>query len=80
MTQISLALIVLASLIGHFNKALSGAGRIADIFSMHSSMTDGTESITENDSPLIEFDNVSFRYDGASEDSLTGISFTLQKY
>ena len=79
MTQISLALVVLASLIGHFNKALSGAGRIADIFSMHSSMTDGTESITENDSPLIEFDNVSFRYDGASEDSLTGISFTLQK-
>jgi len=79
MTQISLALVVLANLIVFFNKALAGAGRIADVFAVKSSMADGTESITENDCPAVEFDNVSFRYDGASENSADRISFTLNK-
>ncbi len=79
MTQISLALVVLASLIGHFSKALSGAARLSEIFSLSSSMTDGTESIEENDAPLIEFDHVNFKYDGASENSLDDISFSLYR-
>lgn len=79
MTSISLALIVLANLIGIFTKAMAAAGRISEIFAMTSSMADGTESISENDKPVIEFDHVSFRYDGASEDSVTDISFVLNK-
>ena len=79
MTSISLALIVLANLIGIFTKAMAAAGRISEIFDMTSSMADGTDSISENDKPVIEFDHVSFRYDGASEDSVTDISFVLNK-
>ena len=79
MTSISLALIVLANLINTFTKAMAAAGRISEIFDMTSSMADGTESIIENDKPVIEFDHVSFRYDGASEDSVTDISFAVKK-
>lgn len=79
MTQISLALVVLANLIVFFNKALAGAGRIADVFDIHSSMADGTESISENSSPLIEFENVSFSYESSPENSLENISFSLRK-
>ena len=79
MTSISLALIVLANLIGIFTKAMAAAGRISEIFAMTSSMADGTESISKNDKPVIEFDHVSFRYDGASEDAVTDISFVLNK-
>lgn len=78
-TQISLALVVLANLIVFFNKAAAGANRIAEIFAVTSSMKDGTESIIENDSPVLEFDNVSFRYADASENSVSGISFSLRK-
>ena len=79
MTQISLALVVLANLIVFFNKAAAGAGRISDIFKITSSMADGTESIDENDFPAVEFDSVCFRYDGAQENSAEGISFKLYK-
>lgn len=79
MTQISLALVVLANLIVFFNKAAAGAGRISDIFKITSSMADGTESIAENDFPAVEFDSVCFRYDGAQENSAEGISFKLYK-
>lgn len=79
MTSISLALIVLANLIGIFTKAMAASGRISEIFDMTSSMADGTKSISENDEPVIEFDHVSFRYDGASEDAVTDISFVLNK-
>ncbi|WP_044976578.1 ABC transporter ATP-binding protein [Ruminococcus sp. HUN007] len=79
MTSISLALIVLANLIGIFTKAFAATGRISEIFDMTSSMADGTESIIENDEPALEFDHVNFRYSGASEDSVTDISFALKK-
>lgn len=79
MTQISLALVVLANLIVFFNKALAGAGRISDIFEIESSMSDGTESISENENPVIEFDNVSFSYESSSENSVENISFSLRK-
>lgn len=79
MTQISLALVVLANLIVFFNKAFAGAKRISDILDVHSSMADGTEGIVENDSPAVEFENVSFRYADASENSVSGISFSLGK-
>ncbi len=79
-TQISLALIVLANLIVFFNKALAGANRISDILDINSSLADGSESIVPDSSnPVLEFDNVSFRYSGASEESVSNISFKLNK-
>lgn len=79
MTQISLALVVLANLIVFFNKALAGANRISDIFDITSSMKDGTDPVSETDDPLIEFENVSFSYESSSENSVENISFSLEK-
>lgn len=80
MTQISLALVVLANLIVFFNKAAAGANRIAEIFAVTPSMKDGLEELVPSeDFPVIEFKNVSFKYQEASENSISNISFSLKK-
>ena len=79
-TQISLALIVLANLIVFFNKALAGANRISDILDISPSLDDGNEYIDpDKNHPVLEFENVCFRYAGAAEDSVSNISFKLNK-
>lgn len=79
MTQISLALIVLANLIVFFNKAAAGAGRIADVFEVQSSMKDGSDDIVPSEEPVIEFDDVSFSYADSSANSVDNISFSLKR-
>ena len=79
MTQISLALIVLANLIVFFNKAAAGARRIADVFEVQSSMKDGNDDIVPSEEPVIEFDDVSFSYADSSANSVDNISFSLKK-
>ena len=79
MTQISLALIVLANLIVFFNKAAAGAGRIADVFEVQSSMKDGSDDIVPAEGPVIEFDDVSFSYADSSANSVDNISFSLKR-
>ena len=79
MTQISLALVVVANLVTIFTKAAASAQRINEIFDTQPSVT-GAESspITDANAPVIEFDEVHFSYIGG-EKSLEGISFTLNK-
>lgn len=79
MTQISLALVVVANLVTIFTKAAASAARINEIFDMQSSIT-GAESSPKQDpnAPAIEFDNVCFSYAGG-ENSLDDISFTLER-
>lgn len=79
MTQISLALVVVANLVTIFTKAAASAARINEIFDMQSSII-GAESSPEQDpnAPAIEFDNVCFSYVGG-ENSLDDISFTLKR-
>ena len=79
MTQISLALVVVANLVTIFTKAAASAQRINEIFDTQPSVT-GAESspITDANAPVIEFDDVHFSYIGG-EKSLEGISFTLNK-
>lgn len=79
MTQISLALIVLANLIVFFNKAAAGARRIADVFEVKSSMKDGNDDIVPSEEPVIEFDDVSFSYADSSANSVDNISFSLKR-
>lgn len=79
MTQISLALIVLANLIVFFNKAVAGARRIADVFEVQSSMKDGNDDIVPSEEPVIEFDDVSFSYADSSANSVDNISFSLKR-
>lgn len=79
MTQISLALVVVANLVTIFTKAAASAARINEIFDMQSSIA-GAESSPEQDpnAPAIEFDNVCFSYVGG-ENSLDDISFALKR-
>ncbi len=79
MTQISLALVVVANLVTIFTKAAASAQRINEIFDTQPSVT-GAESspVTDANAPVIEFDDVHFSYIGG-EKSLEGISFTLNK-
>lgn len=79
MTQISLALVVVANLVTIFTKAAASAGRINEIFDTENSIK-GAESSPEQDqnAPALEFRNVSFSYAGG-ENSLDNISFCLER-
>lgn len=77
MTQISLALVVVANLVSIFTKTVASAARINEIFDMRPSVV-GAESSPKQDenAPAIEFENVDFSYIGG-ETAVEGISFTL---
>ena len=79
-SQILVELIKLANLIILIAKALSSANRVNDIFEIQSSMADeGKEKVSEEESetPILEFENVDFTYEGAGAESLTGIDFSV---
>lgn len=80
MTQILLALVVLANLIVTFTKAIASANRISDIFECKNEIISGSlESADENSENAIEFENVSFRYSGAGDNSLENITFKIRR-
>lgn len=81
MTQISLALVVLANLIITFTKAIASAKRIQEILECETTLKEGNDEFKNSDGnvPIIEFKNVSFSYPGSSEHSISDISFKIQK-
>lgn len=80
MSQILIELIKLANLIINITKALACAGRIENVFSIKYSMQNGsTTESTDTQAAAVEFKNVSLRYSGAGDESLTDISFTVKK-
>lgn len=93
MSQILVELIKLANLIITVTKAVACANRIQSVFDMQPSMartpdaewqTD-TEAVSatkqggQSEEPYIVFDKVALKYQGAGEEALTDISFTVQK-
>ncbi len=82
MSQILVELVKLANLIVTLNRALASSRRISDILDIKPSMEDGIGSKVDNQSgrePYILFDNVSFSYPGAGEESLSDVSFHVNK-
>ena len=82
MSQILVELVKLANLIVTLNRALASSRRISDILDIKPSMEDGIGSKVDNQSgrePYILFDNVSFAYPGAGEESLSDVSFQVNK-
>lgn len=82
MSQILVELIKLANLIVTITKALACAGRISDVFDVKPSIEDKKDAIEIRDAknvPMVEFDNVSFTYKGAGDESLSNISFKINK-
>lgn len=84
MSQILVELIKLANLVINITKALACAGRIQNVFDVKSSMADGkleieTGKTSENAVPAVEFRNVALKYEGAGDDSITGVDFKAMK-
>ena len=82
MSQILVELVKLANLIVTLNRALASSRRISDILDIKPSMEDGIGSKVDNQSgrePYILFDNVSFSYPGAGEESLSDVSFHVNR-
>lgn len=79
MTQIMLALVVVANLVIIFTKASASAQRVNEVLESEPSVTEGelcfSPSKAEN---IIEFNNVSFSYNG-TENALDNISLTVKK-
>lgn len=79
MTQISLALVVVANLVVLFTKAAASASRINEILDIEPSVKNGEYSGEGEGSTAVKFDNVSFSYNKNGENALENISFTAEK-
>ncbi len=80
MTQILLAMIVVANLVLLMTQGSASAARINEVLETEPSVKEKTKdyiSVKEN-SPKIEFKNVSFSYPGG-DDELTDISFKIKR-
>ncbi|HOR21879.1 MAG TPA: ABC transporter ATP-binding protein, partial [Ruminococcus sp.] len=77
MTQILLALVVLANLIVIFTKALASANRVSEIFALPSE--ENGSLVPESSTREIEFRGVSFAYEGAGDTSVKELSFSVKK-
>lgn len=79
MTQILLALVVLANLIVLFTKAAASANRISEIFDILPEECGEVTEINKNSDNILEFRNVSFAYEKSGDESISDISFTLKR-
>lgn len=82
MTQILLAMIVVANLVVLLTKASASAARLNEVFetqpSVYESTTENIEISESESTPKIEFDNVNFTY-GTGDDELEDISFKIKR-
>ena len=80
MSQILVELIKLANLVISITKALACSGRIDTVFQVQSGMEYGKIKATygfDDNTPAVEFKNVSLKYSGGGDNALTGISFSV---
>ena len=79
MTQILLAMIVVANLVVIFTKAFASTHRVNEVFETEPSVIEGTKTKSDNNSNNeIEFNDVSFAY-GKGKYALENISFKVEK-
>jgi len=81
MSQILVELVKLANLIITITKALACADRVAQVFEIPTG--ENTKEISENadakEKGYLVFDHVGLTYEGAGDDSLTDLNFTVEK-
>lgn len=79
MTQVLLALIVVANLVVIFTKASASASRVNEILETTPSIQSQTEQPVPPRpcAPLVAFRKVSFSYPGSQETALAGLDFTI---
>lgn len=82
MTQILLAMIVVANLVVLFTKASASAARINEVFSTKSSVEETTAeflpAVPDKNTPILQFSAVSFSY-GKGKNALDDIDFTIPR-
>lgn len=79
-TQMLLALIVVADLVVIFTKSAASAARINEIFDTRPSVSDAGNSLQappEESAARIRFEDVAFRYEGAGADSLRHLTVEI---
>lgn len=79
MTQISLALVVVANLVVLFTKAAASSARINEVFETEPSIKDGAGAAVSEKAPVIEFKDVSFSYSEGGDNALENITFSVRK-
>lgn len=81
MTQILLAMIVVANLVTLMTRASASAKRINEVFETEPRVKETTKNPIEIDktAPQIEFDNVSFTYSDDGDEELSDISFSVRR-
>ena len=79
MTQISLALVVVANLVVLFTKAAASSARINEVLEIEPSIKNGTEQNGAGSANAVEFSHVYFSYNSSGEYALEDISFTAKK-
>lgn len=79
MSQTLLAMIVVANLVVTFTKASASAARVNEVFDTVSSVPENTlaSAAKVTGAPKIEFQNVSFSYDGSEKYALTSLNVTI---
>ena len=78
MSKILVELIKLANLIVTLTKSIACAGRVSSLLKIEEDIKPEVVS-TDNKGKYIVFDNVSFAYNGASENSLDSVSFDVSE-
>lgn len=79
MTQILLALVVLANLIVIFTKAFASANRISEVFALSPEESGNIVETETKNEKIIEFQEVSFAYETAGDYSVKDISFSIKR-
>ena len=79
MSQILVELVKLANLIINITKSLACANRIQSVFETKASILPGQGAQAGTSEDMVVFDQVSFTYANASEESLSGLNFTVKK-
>lgn len=79
MTQISLALVVMANLVVIFTKAGASASRVNEIFDETPDISDGKGATISENAPAVEFKDACFDYGNNGEYELEGITFSVKR-
>lgn len=79
LTQIMIALAVLANLVVTFSRASASAKRINEVFATPVTKRGGDGATPDYSAPAIEAKNLDFSYSGSGKNTLSDINFTLKK-
>lgn len=78
-SQILVELVKLANTVVLLGKASAGISRIGEVLDAESSIKYGDEGLDRESAEALRFEDVSLRYRGAGDDSLSNVTFTVMR-